>query len=600
MDTMPAKVFSQDPDAFKDIVDPGDALQEYAKELFTLPIRGESHYLRTLKEVKAQSACVFVTLRPEPGNPHDPRAIRVVADGDRTLGYLSRENAARYSEPTLDWWNQAGLLIGCRALLIGGDEDRPNIGVWLDMIAPEQLSESLKEHLEGQSLDPSTSSAGEQDDAEENEEAAENLQFKLETMESSSGQLRYVGELIHTGLQRHRRIVDHDENVVLLKARQQAAQWEEQWERKRDRSRVAQAKRDGRELAASRTREAQAILEDLQNTLRHTLDRNDTIDWELLKHTGPYPHPKPQKETLPERPKIGEPPIEPSSRARKYEPRLDALDRIVGSRRKKRIEEARQRYTEDHLAWQRQRESWEKKKEEEQRVYDDGVVEAETSYQESLTEWNARAKAYENEQRDQNESIDRQRERWLAGDSDAIEAYCDMVLSNSEYQDFYPKEYDIQYSADGRTLTVDYLLPQPGAMPTLTEVRYVASRDDFVEKHLPATKKAQLYGDSLYQVALRTIHELLEADTIETIDAVAFNGVVRSIDEGTGQEVEVCVLSVQAEREVFLSMNLERVDAKACFRQLGGVSSTKLWNVTPITPIPAMTKEGGRFGSHRP
>lgn len=596
MDTIPGKVFSQDPDAFKGIAKPEDALQEYANEFFTLPIRGESHYLRTLKEIKAKSACVFVTLRPEPDNPHDPRAIKVVADGDRTVGYLSRENAADYFQAIVDWWNQAGLLIGCRALLIGGDEDRPNIGIWLDMITPEQLSESLKEHPKGRSLDSSTRSA-EQDESEEQDEALAHINFKLDTIESSHGHLRYVGELTHTELHKHRRIVDHDENVVLLKARLQAAQWEEQWERKRERERGAQVKEDGRQLAESRTREAQDILENLRGILLHTLERNDTIDWELLKNTDSYPHPKPEKATLPERPKLKEPPIEPSSRARKYEPRMSALDRIVGSRRKKRIEEARLAYTEDHLAWQRRRKSWEEQSAEMERAYEDAVVQAETSYQESLADWNAKTKAYENRQRAENESIDRQRERWLAGDSDAIEAYCDMVLSNSEYEDFFPKEFDMQYNADDRTLIVNYLLPPPSAIPTLTEVRYVVSRRDFAEKHLPATKKSQLYDDSLYQVTLRTIHELLEADTIEAIDSVIFNGVVRSIDGGTGREVELCVLSVQAGREEFLSINLERVDPKACFRRLEGVSSSKLSNTIPITPIITIAKEDGPSGS---
>ena len=121
------------------------------------------------------------------------------------------------------------------------------------------------------------------------------------------------------------------------------------------------------------------------------------------------------------------------------------------------------------------------------------------------------------------------------------------------------------------------------------------SRKQFTEKHLPQTRQRKLYDDFLYQITLRTIHELFEADTMERLSAVVFNGYVTSIDKGTGKERTACVLSVQADREAFAAINLEQVDPKTCFRGLKGVGSTKLHSVTPVPPLQTLSRDDSRF-----
>ena len=139
--------------------------------------------------------------------------------------------------------------------------------------------------------------------------------------------------------------------------------------------------------------------------------------------------------------------------------------------------------------------------------------------------------------------------------------------------------------------------PPPDALPTLTEVKHIASRDELTEKHMSTSQAAKLYDDLLYRVTLRTVHELFEADTIKAIDAIVFNGNVTSIDKGTGNEATGCVLSLQATRETFMAINLAQVDPKACFKQLKGVGSSKLHSVTPVAPILQIRRDDGRFVS---
>ncbi|RKJ17104.1 restriction endonuclease, partial [Butyricicoccus sp. 1XD8-22] len=85
---------------------------------------------------------------------------------------------------------------------------------------------------------------------------------------------------------------------------------------------------------------------------------------------------------------------------------------------------------------------------------------------------------------EKNDAIEAQKENYLKMVPSSIIEYCDMVLSNSNYPESFPKEYDIDYNDLNKTLIVDYLLPAPGQVPSLKEVKYVQSKDEFKENHL--------------------------------------------------------------------------------------------------------------------
>ena len=88
---------------------------------------------------------------------------------------------------------------------------------------------------------------------------------------------------------------------------------------------------------------------------------------------------------------------------------------------------------------------------------------------------------------------------------------------------------------------------------------------------------------------------LFEADSVNALEAVVFNGFVTSIDKGTGKRATACVLSVQANREEFEAINLEHVEPKVCFRRLKGVGSTKLHSITPVPPLQTLSRDDSRF-----
>jgi restriction system protein len=148
-------------------------------------------------------------------------------------------------------------------------------------------------------------------------------------------------------------------------------------------------------------------------------------------------------------------------------------------------------------------------------------------------------------------------------------------------------------------VVIDYRLPAPNDLPTLKETRYIAARDEFRETHLKDKEIEVLYGRAIYQVALRTIHELFEADEIDAIDAVVFNGWVHHTDPRSGQDTKACITSIQTTKREFEQINLAAVDPKQCFRALKGVAASTLTSLVPVAPILQLNKKDPRFVASR-
>lgn len=182
-------------------------------------------------------------------------------------------------------------------------------------------------------------------------------------------------------------------------------------------------------------------------------------------------------------------------------------------------------------------------------------------------------------------------------DPEAIVEYCDLVLSSSRYPDYFPQEFDLDYNPTSKTLIVDYQLPAPDDLPRLKGIRYIANRDALEEQFLSAAQSSKLYDGVLYQIVLRTVHELFEADAVSALDVVVVNGMVTAVDRSTGKAVTSCVLSLRANKVAFLQINLAQVDSKACFKSLKGVGSSKLHGLSPVPPIMPLQREDGRFVS---
>lgn len=203
-----------------------------------------------------------------------------------------------------------------------------------------------------------------------------------------------------------------------------------------------------------------------------------------------------------------------------------------------------------------------------------------------------------NEQVEFNEKIEELKAHYQEKDPESVIEYCEMVLNNSEYPDSFPKDFELQYNDVNGMLIVDLVLPSFDDIPTRTLVKYIKTRDDFQDKFLSQTDQNKLFDSAIYQIALRTLHELFEADVIDAISAVTFNGIVNSLNPATGHKETKCIISIQVSKPQFMEINLSSIDPKTCFKALKGVGSSKLSSITPVRPILELDKSDRRFTDH--
>ncbi|MDD2901558.1 MAG: restriction endonuclease [Syntrophales bacterium] len=389
------------------------------------------------------------------------------------------------------------------------------------------------------------------------------------------GRTIYTTEVWHSGLNKHRIFRGSDKYVVERKANLQLKAWDEMWERKKAtemaRYNAQQAKKDKeikKSIAAEQTNEAQTIINDIQNILNFSLEKDHKItDWNKIKDNSKFIEPTPILELF----------EEPKESEYRYQPKLNFLDWLFPSRKDKKLKDAHDFFIEDHNKWKIKKE------------------EVERQYNLDLSKWEKGREDFYNNQKRANDSLDVIRKGLNDNDPEAILKYIDLIFSRSQYPDFCPKEYEIDYFPDTKILLIEYLLPSIDDTPRLKEVIYIQSNDIFKEKYLSDTVFNKMYDDMLYKLTLRCIFEIFQSDLINAIDSVIFNGLVEGVDKSTGIETTNCLLSIHVNKNEFMAIKLENVEPKKCFIKFKGIGSSKLHDMTPIAPIMKISRDDARF-----
>jgi restriction system protein len=385
-------------------------------------------------------------------------------------------------------------------------------------------------------------------------------------------------------------------------------------------------------IANNRTIEAQKLLKSMDEIIDHALSSDCLIDLDSLKNTDEFLIAKPEKPPEPEPPTYNEIPLEPNPNDPKYNPKFGVFD--FQKKRESKKRQALEKFEEDKKVWERNQklkseyeaklkenenfhmerlEVWENNKKnflseqklawehDKQKIieinlklnskYEAELKENDNAYLMMLEGWENKKKDFLTEQ----EILKEVHKNYSKCDPEAIQQVSNMVLSNSKYHEEFPQEFELEYNPENKILIIEYQLPSLDDIPTLKEVKYVQTRDEFTEKYITKTQLNTLYDNILYHITLRTIHELYEAHQVDALEAIIFNGHVNSIDPSTGQETNACVLSIQANKEEFEEINLGMVEPKACFKKLKGVGSSKLHSLTPVPPLVKLEREDSRF-----
>jgi len=388
----------------------------------------------------------------------------------------------------------------------------------------------------------------------------------------------------HDGLNKFRVVSGPDKWIVEEKARRQQAIWDDQWERKQanEKKRLAREllkadKQEKRRIAQRRSDEAIKQISEAENLLKHTLSIDDAIDWDELKSKTPFSEPTPKK--LPKIPA----PVKPASSD--FDPKIGFFDIIIPGRKKEKNRIAREKFSAAVVEWQKTKKTIGRRNQ--------ANI---TAWEEQHQNWEERKKRYESEVRAEHEAVNRLAEAYKIGELSAIEQYVDLVLSKSSYPDWVPREWQMQFESDTGRLLLDLSLPEMDAIPNTQAVRYIQVRDSIEEKYLSKRAQIDLYDSVIYQIIIRTIHEVFESDRLEGhIGSIVLNGIVEFIDPATGKSTTNCIATVEVDVDEFSQINLEYVEPKACFKALKGVSAAKLDRMASVPPLAILDRSDRRF-----
>lgn len=184
-----------------------------------------------------------------------------------------------------------------------------------------------------------------------------------------------------------------------------------------------------------------------------------------------------------------------------------------------------------------------------------------------------------------NVEIDAFRDEFESGDPDAIVSYFQYVLQRSSYPSDFPQQFRLAYVPESKQLVVEYQVPRVSIVPAAKAYRFVKTKDEITSAPRPATSIRTIYAGVVAQLALRTIHELFEADRLQHIETQVLNCVVDTLDPATGKAIRPVLLSVRTTRGVFLELDLANVDPMACLRHLGASVSKNPVELVPVRPV---------------
>jgi len=152
---------------------------------------------------------------------------------------------------------------------------------------------------------------------------------------------------------------------------------------------------------------------------------------------------------------------------------------------------------------------------------------------------------------------------------DAVDEYISIVMGNSVYPDAFQVSTTHSFDLSTREIAISVSIPGPEIVPTTKEYKYVKAQDAITSTELPISAVKSRYNSIVTQVAIRTLHEIFEADRNSKISSISLTVGTNALNKATGNVEDIPFVVVSAGREKFLEFNLAQVDALATLKHLG-------------------------------
>jgi restriction system protein len=229
------------------------------------------------------------------------------------------------------------------------------------------------------------------------------------------------------------------------------------------------------------------------------------------------------------------------------------------------------------------------------KIYQDRIEKQKADIEKLQIDFDNQKKVYEEGYNLKYKEIEEFKAQYLALDTDAVISYVSIVLERSDYSIDWDKEYKIAYSPDSKELLIEYRLPNCDIVPLIGEYKYVKTKDEIEEKPRKKAEIDNCYKALISNIALRTIHEVIESDQANAILIVSFNGYIIALNVANGQMVNPTIISISVLKSEFESIILDKVDVLQCIKGLSASVSSSPSELVAVRPIREYSMVDKRF-----
>jgi restriction system protein len=353
-----------------------------------------------------------------------------------------------------------------------------------------------------------------------------------------------------------------------------------------DRKRLERAAADAH--AAARLAEVDDLNADLRgqyetldSLLEATLEVDDFVDLESLRAVVNHPpFARPDLERpFPVPTPIADPPL----------PVKHAPQEVKGlfGKKKKEAEAlaaAEQQYAADYYEWQAAVEALPGKR----AAQSEKHAEVENRRLEQLAsekiKYEAECADREKDAAEQNEALDQLISGLGYGTVDAVQEYVGIVLANSVYPDWFPVTHTAVFEPPTAELAIRVLIPGPDTIPAVKHYKYTKATDEIAPVAATQKDAKDRYASVVHNVALRTLHEVFEADRRGLFKSISLELGTETISPATGRPTYVPFVAVASQRETFEEIDLSAVVPGSTLEHLGAAVSKNPHGLVPIAP----------------
>jgi restriction system protein len=314
----------------------------------------------------------------------------------------------------------------------------------------------------------------------------------------------------------------------------------------------------------SRNLELAQVFDEIDSLLDATLDVDDYVDLDTLRKTAEHPHfdmkdletPIPPPEPVPN----FTPPAAPSG-----------LKGLFGKKKHQlAVEEAAASHKRAAKEW-------------DTAVCLHAELESErvSKLKKEKSRYASECALREVEVEENNKAVDKLKTDLSYGSNDAVQEYVSIVLGNSVYPEHFPISHEFEFETSTAELQLRVLIPSPEIIPMTKAYKYKKSSDEITETKLSQKVCKDRYSEAICQVALRSIHEIFEADRLGLIKTISLEVGTITIVPSTGINDFILFIATGAERESFLQYDLSNVTPSATLEHLGASISKNPFGLVP-------------------